>query len=218
MTDWKKAVPYVLPYVLFVLVGALSPPLGDYVPLSYPFKVVLIAALLFWWRKSYGDLSITFSLFPVFAGAVVFLGWIGLTEYSPIAYFHPPAEGYNPFESGSAALAVFLAVSRIGGAALVVPFFEELFIRSFVLRYLVDPVDFRKVPPGTYTLFSFVGSTVLFTLGHHTWEWPAAIFASVVYTILLYRRGHLADCILAHGVTNLLLGIYVFNTGKWGYW
>ena len=45
----------------------------------------------------------------------------------------------------------FLAV-RMLGLVLIVPLFEELFWRSFVVRWIIDPDDFRKVPIGRVTL------------------------------------------------------------------
>ena len=47
--------------------------------------------------------------------------------------------------------------------ALVVPVMEELFWRSFLLRYLVHP-DFASVPLGSFTWGSFLVATALFGL------------------------------------------------------
>ena len=51
---------------------------------------------------------------------------------------------------------VLIAV-RLMGAAVVVPVMEELFWRSFLMRYLINP-DFRAVPMGAFAWFSFLGS------------------------------------------------------------
>jgi CAAX prenyl protease-like protein len=92
---------------------------------------------------------------------------------------------------------------------------EELFWRSFLLRYLINP-DFKKVPIGTFSLFSFVSTVVLFGLEHH--RWLPGIIAGIIYTLLLYRKKELFDCILSHAITNLVLGIYVIMTHQWRYW
>ncbi|MBI3392868.1 MAG: CPBP family intramembrane metalloprotease [Nitrospirae bacterium] len=42
--------------------------------------------------------------------------------------------------------------------------------------------------------------------------------AGVAYNLLLYRTGRLWPCILAHGVTNLLLAVHVLATGEWKWW
>jgi membrane protease YdiL (CAAX protease family) len=40
----------------------------------------------------------------------------------------------------------------------------------------------------------------------------------MVYAGVLYRSRNLFSPILSHAVTNLLLGIYVLSTAKWGFW
>jgi CAAX prenyl protease-like protein len=92
---------------------------------------------------------------------------------------------------------------------------EELFWRSFLLRYLIQP-DFRRVPLGTFTWSSFIISVALFGVEHN--QWFAGIVAGLLYTLLLYRSRSLSSCILAHAVTNFLLGMYVLITQEWQYW
>ncbi len=47
---------------------------------------------------------------------------------------------------------------------------------------------------------------------------PFIIFAGMIYSILLYQKKNLFSPILAHGVTNLLLGVYVIANNEWGFW
>ena len=44
------------------------------------------------------------------------------------------------------------------------------------------------------------------------------IIAGLLYNLLLIRQKKLKGVILAHGVTNLGLGIYVLLTGNWMFW
>ena len=46
----------------------------------------------------------------------------------------------------------------------------------------------------------------------------AGIMAGVFYNLLLYWSRSIYVCIIAHSVTNLLLGIYVIRTGSWQFW
>jgi CAAX prenyl protease-like protein len=108
-----------------------------------------------------------------------------------------------------------LTASRLFGAALVVPVMEELFWRSFLIRYIVNS-DFTKVPVGLFSWGSFAITVVLFGLEHH--YLIAGMMAGIAYNLLLYRSRSLAHCILAHGVTNLVLGWYVLQTGAWHFW
>jgi membrane protease YdiL (CAAX protease family) len=42
----------------------------------------------------------------------------------------------------------------------------------------------------------------------------AAVWFSMITCLMVYTR-NIWDCIVAHAVTNLLLGIYVVNSGDW---
>jgi hypothetical protein len=108
-----------------------------------------------------------------------------------------------------------LIAFRLGGAALVVPVMEELFWRSFALRFLISS-DFRSVPLGKFSWYSFIVVSILFGLEHH--EWLSGMLAGMIYALVLYRTRNLFDPILAHAVTNLLLGVYVLTTGSWSFW
>jgi CAAX prenyl protease-like protein len=57
---------------------------------------------------------------------------------------------------------------------------------------------------------------VLFGLEHNLIL--AGIMAGVAYSLLLYWTKSIYQCILAHAVTNLVLGIYVLQTGYWQFW
>lgn len=77
------------------------------------------------------------------------------------------ATGYNPFEEGPA-MRWGLAAIRIFGASIVIPLMEELFCRSFLIRWVVNP-DFEKVVFGTFTLGSFASTVVVCGLEHNLW-------------------------------------------------
>ena len=51
---------------------------------------------------------------------------------------------------------------------------------------------------------------------------PGELFAAAVWfsmvTWLMLRTKNIWDCVAAHAVTNLLLGIYVMTTGHWELW
>jgi hypothetical protein len=42
--------------------------------------------------------------------------------------------------------------------------------------------------------------------------------AGVLYILILYRSRSLAQCVLAHAITNLALKGYFLLTGKWDFW
>ena len=214
----KTWVPYVFPFVLFLLLTELARFVPDWSHVLYIGKAMTVGALLWFWRREYAaDISLKLSsrecLLAVFSGLLVLIIWIVPEEYLLQFSGH---SGFDPFAFGwSSAGTKGLIAVRLLGAAIVVPVMEELFWRSFLLRYLINP-DFRTVPPGSFTWFSFISVSILFGLEHH--RIVVGIIAGVIYNLLLIRQKKLSGCILAHGVTNLGLGIYVLITGSWMFW
>ncbi len=98
---------------------------------------------------------------------------------------------------------------------MVVAITEELFWRGFLIRWIIKP-DFRSVPIGMFTWPSFVITSLLFATEHN--RWLVGLIAGIIYNILLYRTKSLRACMVAHGMTNLALGLYVLATQQWTFW
>lgn len=183
----------------------------------YPVKTVVVVGLLAYCWSRYEELKgKPFAgagevMLSVAVGLLVYLAWVRM-DWSWA--MQGEAAGYDPFRAGEG-MGVVLAGIRMLGAAVVVPVMEELFWRSFLLRYVIA-VKFETVPLGAYTPASLAITVVLFGLEHHLWL--AGMMAGAAYTLLLYRTGRLWPCILAHGVTNLALAIHVLVTGEWKWW
>ena len=99
-------------------------------------------------------------------------------------------------------------VVRLIGLVLLGPLIEELFWRSFLIRWLIDP-DFRRVPIGRVTLISAAVTSVLFAVAHP--EWLPALLTGLFWAWLLHQTRSLAACLISHAVANLALGIYVIQ-------
>ena len=200
-----------------VSAGLIALPSGTFL-LLYPVKISTVIAALWYFRTAYTELhwldlsQWQHTLFSTVLGIVVFVLWIKMTW--PFAIFGT-VQGYDPtsIQQGSARIAVI--ASRLFGASIVVPIMEELFWRSFIVRYIIKP-DFEKVPVGIFTIASFVISAILFGMEHNLWL--AGIMAGVVYNFVLYKTKSIAQCILAHAVTNGSLGVYVLTTQSWYFW
>jgi CAAX prenyl protease-like protein len=131
------------------------------------------------------------------------LGWlIGTGER---AGFSPLDKIANPTWAWT-----FLVV-RFVGLALVVPVVEEMFLRGFVMRFVMEK-DWWKVPFGTASRLAIVLGTAVPLLSHPAELLAAAVWFSMV-TWLMLRTKNIWDCILAHAVTNFLLGLYVVLMG-----
>ncbi len=210
--------PYVAPMALFLLLTDLESraPTAFY-PWLYGLKIIFVSGALWMCRAVWRDIRWDGRVLPlsISVGIAVFGLWIGLDKAIP--YPHLGARtGLNPFSAleNDAARALFLC-SRFYGLVLMVPLMEELFWRSFLLRYATEP-EFEKLPVGTFSNVAFALVAGAFGLAHS--EWLVAIIAAAIYALLLRKTESLFACIIAHGVTNLCLGIYVLSSGDWKYW
>jgi len=181
----------------------------------YPCKVICTAALLIYFWGEYRELSWEWGkdrLWPAscLLGLATCLLWVNMDWTLAGA-----SAGFNPLLLPSGPIRLLMTLIRVGGAVLVVPLMEELFWRSFLLRYLIN-ADFESVPLGKFTWSSFLISSLLFGLEHHLF-W-AGVLAGALFSVLLYRTRSLTQCVLAHAVTNLALAGYVLGTGRWEFW
>lgn len=184
----------------------------------YPVKALTVSFLLFRFRKKYHELSfrdlgnIPVSLASSAVGLLVFSLWINM-DWTLGSAGVP--QGFNPLLLPDEVMQITMTLFRIFGAVLVVPLMEELFWRSFLIRYIIDK-DFDTVRLGTFTSGSFLFTVILFGLEHN--YIMAGVMAGSIYNLWLYRTRSLIQCVLAHAVTNLALAIYVVTTGKWQFW
>jgi CAAX prenyl protease-like protein len=184
---------------------------GGFDPL-YGLRVAAAGAVLWAYRRDYRREPVAWSWFPVGIGVAVLGLWLALepAPVNPDAQPIPIALAALP--AGGAALWI---ACRVLGAAVTVPLAEELAFRGYLLRRLVDR-DFERVPLRQFSLFAFVASSVLFGLMHD--RLVAGTLAGMLYAAAVYRRGSLADAVIAHATTNALLAAYVLATGSWWLW
>lgn len=184
----------------------------------YPVKAMAAGCLLYMFKKQYHELTfrdlanIPATLAACGVGLLVFALWIKM-DWTFGAAGVP--QGFNPALLPGRDVQIAMTFFRIAGAVLVVPLMEELFWRSFLIRYIIDK-NFGTVTIGTFTWASFIITIVLFGFEHN--YIVAGIMAGISYNLLLYRTRSLAHCVLAHTVTNLALAIYVVSSGKWQFW
>jgi uncharacterized protein len=184
----------------------------------YPIKALSVGLLLVLYRKRFVEIRIGDILRPMVVvsalvtGIGIFFLWINLDFPSATM---GTLRGYNPNLVQNAFAHSLLVVSRLAGAVLVVPVMEELFWRSFLIRYIISQ-DFTRVAIGRFTWPSFIITVVLFGLEHNLFL--AGMAAGIAYNLVVYHTRSITACILAHSITNLALGIYVINSGKWHFW
>jgi uncharacterized protein len=212
--------PYVAPFAIFIGFLAIGPYLPVGPEISYPLRVVVVTAAVVIWSRSLVKLRPCRAAESVLMGLAVFAVWIGPDLLWP---GHRAHWLFQNSLTGSLASSVpeaarsniaFLAW-RIAGAVLVVPVVEELFWRAWLMRYVISH-DFRSVALGTYAARAFWICAVLFASEHGPY-WDVGLLAGIAYNWWMIRTRSLADCILAHAVTNACLSAYVLWAGKWEY-
>jgi CAAX prenyl protease-like protein len=220
----RNAIVRIVPFAVFMLLLALrgiAPSDGGWgfdARWLYGATVSVVGALLLAWRHEYGELSrqnlpsAREALWAVAVGLVVFGLWISLDH--PALRLGRESAAFHPVDA-QGSLDWTLIVVRWIGAALLVPVMEELFWRSFLMRWIAAP-DFQRVDPAQAGPKSLVVTIVLFGFEHNLWL--AGMVAGAVYGALYMRHRTLWSPILAHAVTNGLLGIWVIATGNWSYW
>ena len=211
---------YVVPMALFLVMTTLEgmwP--GRYLWL-YIAKVVVVSASLVLFRDTWKDYRLDWRVLApaILVGLFVFAEWIPVDRLTPYHFTGGKRTALDPFSSihDPELRYVFLAF-RFFGLALMAPFMEELFWRSFLLRFVSEPDgDFRSLPMGKFTRGAFAIVAVAFAIAHP--EWLSALICAIAYGLLLWRTKNLFAPFIAHAVTNLVLGIYILHAHAWQYW
>lgn len=214
---WVRILPFAA-YLFFIVAGDVLERLGvapSALLWLYPAKIAAVVLLLALFWRHYSELrhfrlATPAVLTALATGIVVLVLWVSLDAGWMI--FGSPA-GFDPRSEGR--IDWLLVAIRILGAALVVPVMEELFWRSFLMRW-VAAANFESVEPSQLGPKSFIITVLLFGFEHNLWL--AGIVAGAAYSLLYMRHRSLWSPILAHAVTNGLLGIWVVRTGNWSYW
>ncbi|MDX1475737.1 MAG: CAAX prenyl protease-related protein, partial [Reinekea sp.] len=122
-------------------------------PWLYPVKTVSVAIALWWYRDRYDELKPTTSWLAILVGIIAIVIWIGIDPYYPgqkeITTGNPPTP-FDPKSLGEGAQWWVFMIFRVVGHVAVVPVMEELFWRSFLIRWIVNK-NFKQVPHGTFT-------------------------------------------------------------------
>ncbi len=213
---------YLAPYFGFLLIVQLqSPGWFDSSLLLRVLQVLVPGALLLYFarRGSYPELR-GFRPTAGGIGADVALGlaiaalWIGPVELGWIG--RPEGPGFDPDRFGHELRTTVLGL-RLTGFALVTPFMEELFVRSFLIRAAealrisrkgleIDfDADFRDVPMARFAWKGFLVTVCFFSFSHLNWQWPAAFLTGIVWNLWLYHRGHLIPLVISHATANLAI-------------
>ena len=215
------AVPYVVPFAVFMVLLSLSSYLTGLGTAEYPIRIAILSGVIYYFSRGVLDFRVRQFPLSLGIGLLVFAIWIGpdllFPNYRTHWLFQNSITGTVKTSlpvalQGSALVLLFRSIR----ATIIVPIVEELFWRGWMMRWLVDR-DFWKVELGTYTTGAMWITAALFASEHGPY-WDVGLIAGLLYNWLMVRTKSLADCILAHAVTNGLICVYVLSTGKFQYW
>ena len=176
----------------------------------YPLRVIIVGALLVHFRRALQLHSVRPGVIAAGIGALIFLIWIIMVP--------PVATQSEAFAASLFAqpwpMAVGWMAFRIAGAAVIVPFAEELAFRGFLLTYVEHRLG------GFSPRARQTGATLISSLafGALHGAWLAGTLAGIGFAAAKQYRGRLSDAIVAHMSANLLLCAYVISSGQWSYW
>jgi uncharacterized protein len=241
LLDRHRWLIYTLPIAVFLLISTIEPssievdgkrlglaiPYSAY-PLIYSVKISLTLVAMAFVLPGYRQFRKPPGLLAVVVGAVGIVVWVGMCDLSRVAGLTPRLDkllgggsrpGFDPLGQLAATpvWAWIFMVTRFFGLVLVVPVIEEFFLRGFVMRFVMAQ-EWWQVPFGTVNAAAVAASVVVPLLMHQPGEYLAAAAWFGLVTWLMIHTRNPWDCVLAHAVTNLLLGIYVVTSGHWELW
>jgi len=220
----KRLVAFTLPMAVFVtllgVVDLVRKPGGAFWLASpeywiYPAQTILCGALVVWFWREYEIRALRGIWVALGIGLIVFAVWIAPQQ---LFGFPPRLAGFDPEVFAGQPVMYWATIGfRFARLVVVVPLVEEIFWRGFLLRYLINE-RFTAIPVGAFSWLSFIAVLLAFGFAHSRPDWIVALIAGALYNLVAYRARSLASCVVAHALTNLLLGLWIMQTRQWGFW
>ena len=226
----SPAVVRILPFAVFMVflaLGSMLPPPEPPSPgqfdsrWTYAARTLVVGFVLAMLWSRYGELHAAPRMratdwsMALISGVAVFVVWIHL-DHGWMLLGDSTGRSFDPREhAATEALHVPLTALRLLGLAVVVPITEELFWRSFLMRWLQQQ-HFLALEPRATGARAIAISSVLFALEHD--QWLAGLIAGIVYAWAYVRSGRLWCAIVSHAVTNTMLGAWILMTREWRFW
>jgi len=213
----------VVPFALFLVLTFCQDAFGGAARYWFYLAKTLVGAWMVWemWPLV-EEMRWKLSFIGILGGIVGFAVWVWLDDLVRLIGIKPgflklklAGAPWNPHEQFAPNLAYMFIAIRIAGSTLVVPMLEEVFFRSFLYRYIAKK-DFERVAVGQFLWIPFVVTSVIFGFEHR--EWLAGILCGLLFQWLVCWKKRLGDAMLAHAITNLLLGIWVVWKDEWHFW
>ncbi len=227
---------HVIPYLAWLLMMSL---LGDPSGTRYAIQTIGGIILLLICRpwRWYTAPKLKNVPLALAVGLLVFIFWVGLESEFFKSAFPKISEFYErylvgmtkfgklrePLEMGANGLYHYdprttgwpLFWVHMLGTTLVIGMIEEFFFRGFVYRWMQGSPFFQK-DIGKLDNGMCILVAVLFALEHN--EWLMGFLCGLIFTWLMVKTRDIWAAVLAHAVTNGLLGWYAVHTGAYWFW
>ena len=215
----------VIPFAIFIAFIVLQSVAGERLQFwgldmrwLYAARVVVVAGLLaFLWRHyvelhDFSGVTARRLTYAVAAGIAVFVAWINLDlDWARLG----ESAGFDPTLPDGSGLVWQFVFFRLLGLAVIVPVMEELFWRSFLMRWL-ERHDFWRQEPARVGLRALFICAALFALEHNLWL--AGLFAGLIYGLVYMLGRSLWLAVISHATTNAALGAWILATRNWQLW
>jgi exosortase E/protease (VPEID-CTERM system) len=207
--NWTAA--YLMPLLVVLGAGMIAHALSAGFESLYPLRLAAAVAVLWIYRRAYVQLDLRFSWRGPAVGAGVFVLWIACAAFMTSPASEPAVLSSMPLPGRG-----FWIGCRVLAAVVTVPIAEELAYRGYLLRRL-SAANFETVSYSAVRWPALMVSAVAFGI-MHAGLWLPGIAAGLAYGALAMRTNRLGESIVAHGVTNALLAVYVLSFDQWQLW
>lgn len=229
-------IAFLLPFIILLFLTAMSPNFQGESPapnaaVNYLWLIIaevllLTIVLACFWRVYLSHFPLAMDYRAVVVGTLGFFLWIGICSlglerallnsmglpgwlgersgFDPYLHF-PQNIHFNAF--------ILFRFTLLG---LIVPVCEELFLRGWLVRYVENP----KWETVRLASIGWKGclAVVVYAVLTHPAEAVAAVAWFSLISWLMIKSGRFWNCVLAHAITNLMLGAYVMWSHEWFYW
>ncbi|MEM0925944.1 MAG: CPBP family glutamic-type intramembrane protease [Planctomycetota bacterium] len=188
--------------------------------------IAVSAVVIFFGRAILAQFPFQVDHWSWIVGIVGVFLWIGVCELEPekralsmlgfSTQWLEVRDAVNPFTTYSGSALVAFIAARFTLLAICIPVAEELFLRGFIMR-AVETESWHELSLTQIGRTGLVAATVYAVLTHPGEAGAAVLWFSMI-SVLMVKTGKFWNCVVAHAVTNLLLGIYVCYFGKWHLW
>ena len=202
---------YLLPLLLILAAGMLARAVSSGFETLYGLRPVVAALALGWAWPRLRRLDWRCSWRGPLAGAVIFLGWIGIA-----ALLMRPERMPQALAAMSSPARLTWIGLRVAAAVITVPLAEELAFRGYLMRRIVA-ADFESVRFAQVGATALLLSALVFGVEHGT-LWVPGTLAGLIYGALLVRTERFGEAVAAHATTNALLAAYVLLHAQWQLW